>query len=304
MLSILIDDYIQLNRGLGRVFREQQRMLQLFSEYAKKFGDRHTNADRIIDWCKTASSPNVAKTRLDVLRRFCLYVHAEDQKHQVPSRGIFGQQKRPRPTPFIIEPEQLWAIMQAALEMPPAGKISSYTYHFLFGLLATTGLRVSEALGLQLEDFVPDGLIIRNGKFGKQRLLPIQPSTRAALNSYILRRKKLGAVGDDLFVTVRGRAPDKVRVYVVFVSLARKLGFRGPAGTKGMRLHDLRHTFAVRSLESCPRDREAVAHHVAALSSYLGHKDVASTYWYLEATTVLLQDIAMSGEKLYLGENS
>ena len=87
----------------------------------------------------------------------------------------------------------------------------------------------------------------------------------------------------------------------MFVRLARELGFRGPPGDPGMRVHDLRHTFAVRSLESCPRDREAIRHHMAALSSYLGHTDLANTYWYLEATPVLLRDIAVAGEQLFLG---
>jgi integrase len=192
--------------------------------------------------------------------------------------------------------------MQAALDLPPKGKISPYTYYYVFGLLAATGLRISEALALQRDDVVDDGLIIRNGKFGKQRLLPIRPSTRRALETYLAIRKKLGAVGDDLFVTIRGRAPHQVSVRIVFVRLARKLGFRGPTGTSGTRLHDLRHAFVVRSLESCPRDREAIAHHMAALSSYLGHADIRSTYWYLEATPVLLRDIAAAGERLFLGD--
>ena len=191
--------------------------------------------------------------------------------------------------------------MQAALDLPPKGKISPYTYHYLFGLLAATGLRISEALALQCDDLADDGLIIRNGKFGKQRLLPLQPSTRRALETYLELRARLGAGGEDFFVTLRARAPHQVRAHIVFVRLARKLGFRGPTGTSGMRLHDLRHTFAVRSLESCPRDREAVAHHMASLSAYLGHADIANTYWYLEATPVLLRDIAAAGEQLFLG---
>ena len=155
--------------------------------------------------------------------------------------------------------------MAAALDLPPKGMISSHTYHYLFGLLAATGLRISEALSLQCSDLVDDGLIIRNGKFGKQRLVALQPSTRQALQAYLAIRAKLGARGCDLFVSIRGRAPHKVRAHIVFVRLARQLGLRGPTGTAGMRLHDLRHTFAVRSLESCPPDREAVAHHMAGL---------------------------------------
>lgn len=301
MMKAQIERYVALHRSFGRKFEVQERLLRLFAAYAHGFGDRHVTVERLYDWCRSASSQNVARDRFDHLRRFCLYAHAEDRQHQVPPAGVFGRGKRRRPTPHIIEPEQVQAIMKAALDLPPKGKISPHTYHYLFGLLATTGLRLSEALALQREDFTADGLIIRNGKFGKQRLLPIQPSTRKALEAYFAVRRKLGAHGNDLFVHSRGHAPSTTRAYIMFVRLARELGFRGPPGDPGMRVHDLRHTFAVRSLESCPRDREAIRHHMAALSSYLGHTDVANTYWYLEATPVLLRDIAVAGEQLFLG---
>lgn len=301
MMNAQIERYVALHRSFGRKFEVQERLLRLFAAYAHGFGDRHVTVERLYDWCRSASSQNVARDKFDHLRRFCLYAHAEDRQHQVPPAGVFGRGKRRRPTPHIIEPEQVQAIMQAALDLPPKGKISPHTYHYLFGLLATTGLRLSEALALQREDFTADGLIIRNGKFGKQRLLPIQPSTRKALEAYLAVRRKLGAHGNDLFVHIRGHAPSTTRAYIMFVRLARELGFRGPPGDPGMRVHDLRHTFAVRSLESCPRDREAIRHHMAALSSYLGHTDVANTYWYLEATPVLLRDIAVAGEQLFLG---
>ena len=302
MMNAQIERYVALHRSFGRKFEVQERYLRIFANYAHRFGDRHVTVERLYDWCRSASSQNVARDRFDHLRRFCLYAHAEDRQHQVPPAGVFGRGKRRRPTPRIIEPEQLRAIMQAALDLPPEGKISPHTYHYLFGLLATTGLRISEALALQRDDVASDGLIIRNGKFGKQRLLPIQSSTREALDTYLDIRGRLKARGDDLFVTTRGCAPRQTVVHIVFVRLARKLGFRGPTGTPGIRVHDLRHTFAVRSLESCPRDREAIRHHMAALSTYLGHTDVANTYWYLEATPVLLRDIAAAGEQLFLGD--
>lgn len=302
MLKDQIARYVALHRSFGRKFDEQERTLDLFASYASGFGDRHTNVERIYDWCRTASSQNVARDRFDRLRRFCLYAHAEDQEHQVPPAGVFGRGKRPRPTPHIMEPEQVRAIMLAALELPPRGKISPHTYYYLFGLLAATGLRLSEALALRRDDVTGDGLVIRKGKFGKQRLLPIQPSTHEALQAYLTIRRKLGAHGEDLFVHSRGHAPSTTRAYIIFVRLARELGFRGPPGSPGVRVHDVRHTFAVRSLESCPCDREAIAHHMAALSTYLGHADIANTYWYLEATPVLLRDIAAAGEQLFLGD--
>ena len=302
MLNTHISRYVALHRSLGRKYDEQDRLLRLYAAYAGHFGDQHTQVQRIYDWCHTASSQYVAQTRFDTVRNFSLFAHAEEPAHEVPPAGVFGRGQRPRPTPYIIEPEQIRAIMAAALDLPPKGTISPHTYHCLFGLLAATGLRISEALALQCDDLGEDGLIIRNGKFGKQRLVALQPSTRQALEAYLATRARLGATGNDLFVTIRGRAPHKVRAHIVFVRLARQLGYRGPTGTAGMRMHDLRHTFAVRSLESCPPDREAVAHHMAGLSVYLGHASVANTYWYVEATPVLLRDIAVASEHLYLGE--
>ncbi|MDR7260498.1 integrase [Sphingomonas sp. BE270] len=302
MLNTHISRYVALHRSLGRKYDEQDRLLRLYAAYAGHFGDQHTQVQRIYDWCHTASSQYVAQTRFGTVRNFSLFAHAEDPAHEVPPAGVFGRGKRPRPTPHIIEPEQIRAIMAAALDLPPKGTISPHAYHCLFGLLAATGLRISEALALQCDDLGEDGLIIRNGKFGKQRLVALQPSTRQALEAYLATRARLGATGNDLFVTIRGRAPHKVRAHIVFVRLARQLGYRGPTGTTGMRMHDLRHTFAVRSLESCSPDREAVAHHMAGLSVYLGHTSVANTYWYLEATPVLLRDIAAASEHLYLGE--
>jgi len=302
MLNTHISRYVALHRSLGRKFAEQERLLRKFGNYAADHGDSHTRTERIYDWCRATSSQNTARTGFAIVRNFSLFAHAEDPAHEFPPAGVFGRGKRPRPTPHIIEPDQVRAIMMAALDLPPKGMISPHTYHCLFGLLAATGLRISEALGLQCTDLTEDGLIVRNGKFGKQRLVALQPSTRMAIENYLAIRAKLDAKGSDLFVTIRGRAPHKVRAHIVFVRLARQLGFRGPTGTTGMRLHDLRHTFAVRSLESCPPDREAVAHHMAGLSVYLGHASVANTYWYLEATPVLLRDIAAASEHLYLGE--
>lgn len=302
MLNTQIARYVALHRSLGRKFAEQERLLRKFGDYATAFGDSHTRIDRIYDWCGSTTSQNTARTGFTYVRNFALFAQAEDPAHEVPPAGVFGRGKRPRPTPHIIEPEQVRAIMTGALDLPPKGTISPYTYHYLFGLLAATGLRISEALALQCGDLVDDGLIIRSGKFGKQRLIALHPSTRQALDAYLAIKARLGAAGSDLFVTIRGRAPHKVRAHVVFVRLARQLGYRGPTGSAGMRLHDLRHTFAVRSLESCPPDREAVAHHMAGLSVYLGHVGVANTYWYLEATPVLLGDIAAASERLYLGE--
>ncbi len=303
MLSSHVARYVALHRRLGLRFDQQARTLELYARYAEAREDRYTLVNRIHDWCATASSPNRARTWFDTVRRFCIFLNAENPQHEIPAANAFGRGKRPRPAPHILEPDQIRAIMQAALDLPPKGSISPHTYHHLFGLLAATGLRISEALALQRHDLTDDGLVIRHGKFDKSRLVPLHVTARRALTDYLAIRGRLGGNAGDLFAVKTGHAPTTTRVHVVFVRLARQLGFRrGETGTPGPRLHDLRHTFAVRSLEACAHDREAVNRHIAALSTYLGHADVANTYWYLEATPVLMHGIAEANERLFRGE--
>jgi integrase len=301
MLIAQVERYVALQRSLGLRFKEQERLLISYACFASAAGDRFVMTERIRAWSGEANSPGRARVRYDTARRFAAFSMAEDSRHEVPPAGAFGRGRRPRPAPYLLSLDEIAAVMIAALDVPPKGTVSPLTYHHLFGLLAATGLRISEALALKCDDLTDDGLIVRNGKFGKDRLIPLHPSTRAALDRYLVARNRLGAAGDDLFVVKHGRAPSKVRVYCVFVHLARALGIRGAPGTRGPRLHDLRHSFAVRSLAACPPDRTAVTRHMLALSTYMGHADVAATYWYLQATPVLLSGIAAAAERAFAG---
>ncbi len=166
MLSEDVARYVALHRGLGRKFDEQSRTLLQFAAYAEAHDDRHMRTERIHAWCRSVSSPLRARTLYDGIRRFCVFLHAEDPQHQVPPAGAFGRGRRPRPAPHLLEPQHVRALMDAALELPPRGAISPHTYHHLFGLLAATGLRISEALALKRDDLTDDGLVVRGGKFG------------------------------------------------------------------------------------------------------------------------------------------
>lgn len=301
MLIADVGRYVALQRSLGLRFDEQARLLLRYARFASAAGDGFVVTQRVRAWSSEATSPGQARLRYDTARRFAAFLRAEDGRHEVPPSGAFGRGRRPRPAPYLLSPSEIAAIMTAALDVPPKGTISPLTYHHLFGLLAATGLRISEALALKRTDLTDDGLVVRRGKFAKSRLLPLHPSTRAALDRYLAARQRLGAGGDDLFVVRHGRAPTKARVYCVFVRLARALGIRGAQGARGPRLHDLRHSFAVRSLTACPPDRTAVTRHMLALSTYMGHADVAATYWYLQATPVLLNGIAAAAEQAFAG---
>lgn len=300
MMHHHVDRYINLHRALGKEFNKQEKSLREFASFAADRLAHHVTAVLILDWAGSASTPNSAQERFDHARALAVFLHAEDAQHEVPLAGLFGRSRRRRPAPHILSQDQINGILAEALLVPGLSPISPQTYHTLFGLLASTGLRISEALSLRCDDLTEDGLMVRKGKFGKSRLVPLHASTRAALQRYLVRRRIVRDVGYDLFVLGHGHAPTATRAHVVFVRIVRKLGYRNPTGP-GPRLHDLRHTFAVRSLESCANDPQAVLRHMRALSTYLGHVDIANTYWYLEATPVLLQIIAAQAEETWNG---
>lgn len=192
--------------------------------------------------------------------------------------------------------------MTAAASLSPAGTIRPVTFATLFGLLTATDMRISEALALRLSDITDDGLIIEKTKFKKSRLLPLHPSTRRALNAYLAVRLRVATGSDALLIGNTGEAVAYPTVVAVFLRLTRSIGLRGSPGCGGPRIHDLRHTFAVRSLEGCPSDAAAVSRHIVGLSTYLGHAHVTDTYWYLQASPALMTHIAATGETLQRGE--
>ena len=180
--------------------------------------------------------------------------------------------------------------------MPPAGTINPLTWHYLFGLIAATGLRIGEALALTLDDITPDGLIIRDSKFRKSRMVAMHLTTREALNRYLAVRCKGNTPDGHLFVLATGRPPNSRQAGTAFPNLTEKTGIRKPGATRGPTPHSLRHSFAIRSLENMEPGTDP-SRHMLALATHLGHVDVSGTYWYLEATPVLLHGIAEAAER-------
>jgi integrase len=299
MLSQAMRRYVDLHRSLGFRFRIQHSLLRNFVAFAEAYGDEVVRIDRALDWAARAPSPPQRRNRLLTVRRFALAMQSEDARHEVPSADALGHERFERRTPHIYRPDEVAWLMRAAAQLQPAGSIRPLMYSILFGLLAATGMRISEALALRLEDVTADGLIIRQAKFQKSRLLPLHDTTRRALDEYLSIRVRLGTLDGALLVSTTGKAPSYHTVVAVFLRLARSIGLRGAAGHPGPRIHDLRHTFAVRALERCRPDRKAVARHVVALSTYLGHAHVTDTYWYLHATPILMGQIAEAGEALH-----
>jgi len=298
MLSRDLDSYVTLQRARGLKFTTQSGLLGTFVTFAEAVGDTHVRADRACDWAARTVSKNQTCNRLAIVRRFAEYLVIADPAHEVPPADAFGRWQFKRRIPHIYTTVDIATLMAAARRLGPPGSIRGETLATVIGLLAATGLRVSEALGLELKDLTSEGLVIRETKFRKTRLVPLHPSVRAALDSYMRRRKQVQRAGSDLFVGDRGRRPAYVTLYALFLRIGRETGIRGLPGEKGPRLHDLRHTFAVRSLEACGNDRRAISRHMLALATYLGHADPSNTWWYLQATPSLMRHIADAGEAL------
>jgi integrase len=299
MLNQDLVRYVNLHRSMGFKFRVQHSLLSNFIRFAEAHDDQHVYSHRVLEWAISAPSPHQRRNRLLTVRRFALAMHAEDPRHQVPPAEAFGAGLFERKAPHLYSEDDIARLMHAAALLQPAGSIRPLMYETLFGLLAATGMRIAEALCLRLGDVTADGLIIRQTKFHKSRLLPLHETTWRALNAYLAARMSLGTLDGSLFVSNTGKAPSYNTVMAIFLRLARSIGLRGGPGQRGPRIHDLRHTFAVRSLEQCEHDRGAVNRHIVALSTYLGHAHVTDTYWYLQATPLLMIRIAEAGETLH-----
>ena len=292
-----VDRYVALKRHLGFKFVNNERMLRSWAAFAMARGNDVIVANTMFDWARDASSPAFARKRLSVGRRFAVWLHAEDERHEVPSSNLLGPTTQRRPAPHLLTNAEIKSLMAAALSLPPKGSITPHTLHCLIGLMATTGLRRCEVCTLRLSDITADGLVVRATKFHKSRLVVLHRSTVDALGRYLTIRQRCGATSEHLFVLSTGRAINPDIVTGMFVKLAREVGLRGGPGEPGPRLHDLRHSFAVRSLEhAVATDRDSANRHMLALATYLGHSSVSSTYWYLEATPVLLRHIAREAE--------
>jgi len=161
-------------------------------------------------------------------------------------------------------------------------------------------MRISEALGLFFSDITPDGLLIRKTKFQKNRIVPLHPTAVTGLRQYLIRRRKMRCAAEHLFLSERGGPLGYAEAYQTFKKLLKSADLV-PVHGRRPSIHGLRHTFAVRALESSPRDRQRIDRHMLALATYLGHVNIDATYWYLESTPHLLRNIAGASETFMRG---
>jgi len=298
-LASLLDRYLALRRSLGFQTGGQERLLTDFISYVDQ--QHHAGplrAQLAFEWAFGPTGRGCAK-RLNVVRGFLAHVRAAFPETEIPPHGLLPAE--PRPRPHLYSDEEIAALILAALSLGPRNGLRPHTYATLIGLLVSSGLRIGEAAGLRRADVDLEALIpclhVRRAKFRKSRLVALHPTTAEALRAYGRRRDRLGyGTRCDAFFVSEARNPlGPGRARCTFVTLARRAGVRGPSGP-GPRLHDFRHTFAVRRLLLWCRAGDDVRARLPELSVYLGHVRPQDTYWYLTATPELLAFAAASFE--------
>lgn len=304
MLNDAVDSYLAVRRSVGFELEVPEYLLRSYARFAITRGDMYVKTQTVIDWASLAPSNTQRFNRLTTVCRFANHIQVEDQHHEVPPRDIFGHRKT-RPSPFIFSHEEIDRLLLAASRLGPVGSLRPDTYTTLFALLVTTGLRISEALALTLEDLTMDGLIIRKTKFKKTRIVPLHETTKAELEKYLGRRKQAGPLDAHIFTSLRKTGLKHSGVTWTFRKILAEIGLNPlPCGRRRPRIHDLRHTFACLALASCPRGRKNVDRHIRALSTYMGHVHISDTYWYLESTPQLMKTINNACESLFQGGES
>ena len=301
MLMNAVESYLAVRRACGFELKSVGVHLQSFAAYSDVRAKAYVCSETAIEWAGLARSVTERARLLGEVVRFARYAHAEDPRHELPP-PVFGNGHRCRPVPYIFSRIDIERLVQAAFQ-PAYHGLRRDTYSTLFALLACTGLRVSEAIRLRYEDITADGLVIRCSKFHKSRLIPLHDTAKAQLDRYLERRRRYGPFDDHVFISMYGRPLNLNNVDSSFRTAAINIGIpcgiqQSPRATP----HSLRHTFAVRALETCLDDRDHITKHMLALSTYLGHSSVANTYWYLEATPELMGKIADRCEDFVMGE--
>src|SRR5208337_785135 len=294
-LRSALERYLSMRKGLGYKYQHQTRRLADFVSFMEKREAATITTKLALEWATLPPDRHASwALRLSDVRGFARHVANLDPRTELPPADMLPSLKRAKP--YVYSDSEIDALLAAALALPPEDGLRRWTYHTLFGLIAVTGMRLSEAMGLEHGDvdLAAGVLTISLTKFGKSRLAPLHPTTCRALSAYVDRRTAhLGArCGPTFFVAEQGGRLLHQYVHRVFWRLSREIGLRRPGDRTGPRVHDLRHTFAIRTLLGWYRNGGDVEKNLPALSTYLGHACVRDTYWYLSACPELMQEAA------------
>lgn len=291
-----LQEYLVLRRSLGYKMHDAGLLLPRFISFMEERRAQYITARLALEWVQQAKTVQPAEwaRRLCFVRGFARYRSAVDPRTEVPPPELLPYRST-RAQPYLYTEQEVQCLLDEALKLAttwPSTPLRPWVFHCLLGLLSVTGMRISEALDLTLDDVDLDQgvLTIHAAKLGRSRLVPLHPSTCAVLAAYLKRREQFfGKHGSDhVFVSNRGTRLDLGRVHRTFYALSRQTGLRAPGASKGPRLHDFRHRFAVEVLTRWYESGEDPARHLPMLSTYLGHVYVAGTYWYLSSWPELM----------------
>lgn len=291
-----LPEYLRLRRSLGFKLEDAGLQLPRFVDFVEEHGSTHITNALALAWAQQSASVQLAEwaRRLGSVRGFARYRSATDALTEVPPVGLLPHRST-RARPYLYSDDEVQRLLDAALKLPTtwhSTALRPWVFHCLFGLLSTTGMRVSEALNLHVADVDLDQalLTIRGAKLGKTRLVPLHATTGRVLADYLHRRQAyfVRPISPHVFVSSTGNRLDQAHVHRTFYALSRQIGLRGPHASHGPRIHDLRHRFAVRVLTRWYQAGEDAARLLPVLSAYIGHVRVQDTYWYLSAWPELM----------------
>ena len=303
-LSQHVEDYLRLRRSLGFKLERAGYLLPQFVAHLEAAGAATVTSDLAIAWARQPAHtrPNHWAQRLAVARGFARYLQTIIPATEVPPPGVFPA-RRHRPAPYLWSQRDIFRLLEDARSLRPP--LRAATHEALFGLLATTGMRIGEAIGLSRGDidFDAEVITIREAKFDRTRLVPLHPTVTAALGRYRVERDQLcpGPRSPAFFLSSVGTAMTRSGVARTLRQLTTSMGIR--TDTVHPRAHDLRHSFAVRTLVQWQRSGVDIDAAMPRLSTYLGHIAPADTYWYLSAVPELMElaaqrlDLTMEGPR-------
>lgn len=290
-LSQALADYLALRRSMGFKLERTGKLLAQFVAHCKAVGAANVTTRLALDWATLPEgcNPHWAGYRLSVVRGFARHLALIDPRTEVPPTDLLPARSR-RATPYLYSENEVQRLIDAAGKLHTA--LRRATFSTLLGLLWVTGMRIGETLRLDCDDvdLVHGIIVVREGKFGKSRELPIHQSTSEALLAYAKQRDELcpKRISPAFFVSLAGTRLRYCNFHLAFLGLVREAGITKRSAVCRPRPHDLRHSFAVRTLIEWYREGADVAARLPGLSTYLGHVHPANTYWYLSAAPELL----------------
>lgn len=295
-----LEEYLRIRRRLGFQLNATEQHLEKFVGFMERAGAERITSELAVMWARLPQDahPHQWSQRLTIVRCFARYVATLDPETEIPSTELL-RARRARVAPYIYSPTEITALIEAAGQL--TGPLRAASYQTVIGLIATTGLRLGEALGLDRQDVdLKDGALHVRARQHKQREVPLHPTATTALRSYARQRDRRWPQlqSEAFFLNTRGARLTKPQFNHYFATLIDQIGLEGAGERVRPRPHDLRHTMAVRTLLDWIQAGEDVDRRMPELSTFLGHDQPESTYWYLQAVPELMVLIAARLERL------